>query len=614
MDPRCIFDYITTRKYPENSSKNDKRQVRLTASKYVVKENKLFWINRESKIKEVPLDKHDRQKILASYHDERGHLGIERTYHAICRQFYWKNLFQDVRKFVKSCPKCQKGGKFQKSITELHPIPIVTPWHHVCVDLIKMPTSRSDNNYILTLVDFFTKWPEAVALPSKSAENVAFAMYKIFLRMGFPSVYSSDQGREFVNSTLKHLVTMTKGSHRISTAYHPESQGLVERFNQTLQKMLVKTCSSGQDDWDEYLDEMLFAYRTVPQKSSKMSPFEVMFGRQPDNMLTPEHAQSEPISEEEVLKSLITLKNLRDKIQSEVRANVSQAQQKQILQHKKRSSGTEKTFHVGDKVLLLNARKVNRKGSKMETMWSGPYTLKNLSGTDVATLENESGLMLERKYNVSLLKHFIERPPFVDIVREKSTTSSLPNDKDVEIISEEIDSEIQHFNPVDEEWQSAACKRFHQNTEVRNPHPANRANALLSTEPKGVINMRGDGNCFFRAVSYALTGSQMQHERVRQNVVQWMKRNDDTLNNHFGSGYLDDSRMSENGIWATEVEILVTAAFLETDIQVLCQTGTNNRLSWNRYKSETLGGHATTSKCIYLANKSGVHFDYVQFM
>ena len=542
MEPKRIFDYITERKYPKNYTKNEKRQLRLTASKYIVKENKLFWINRESKIKEVPLERNECQQILAAYHDERGHLGIERTYHAISRQFYWKNLYQDVRKYVKSCGKCQKTGKFEKTVSELHPIPIVTPWHHVCVDLIKMPTSRSGNNYILTLVDFFSKWPEAVALPSKSAENVAFAMYKIFLRMGFPSVYSSDQGREFVNSTLKHLVTMTKGSHRISTAYHPESQGLVERFNQTLQNMLIKACSIEQDNWDDYLDEMLFAYRSVPQKSSKMSPFEVMFGRQPDNTDngTLGDAEDDLISEEEILKSITDLKNLRDKMQNEVRANVCQAQKKQIQQHKKRSTGTEKPFRVGDKVLLLNARKVNRKGSKMEPMWSGPYTVKRLSRTGVANLENGSGMMLEKKYNVSLLKHFIERSPSVDIPQEKPLTSSLSDDAVVEIRLE-VDSEIQHFSPVDEEWQSVACKRLPQNTEVRSPHPSNRASVRLSCEPKGVIHMRGDGNCFFRAISYALTGSQMQYENVRQNVVQWMAQHDDTLKNHFGKGYLKES-------------------------------------------------------------------------
>ena len=114
MEPKRIFDYITERKYPKNYTKNEKRQLRLTASKYIVKENKLFWINRESKIKEVPLERNECQQILAAYHDERGHLGIERTYHAISRQFYWKNLYQDVRKYVKSCGKCQKTGSSKR--------------------------------------------------------------------------------------------------------------------------------------------------------------------------------------------------------------------------------------------------------------------------------------------------------------------------------------------------------------------------------------------------------------------------------------------------------------------------------------------------------------------
>ena len=92
-----------------------------------------------------------------------------------------------------------------------------------------MPKSKSGHNYILTVEDFFSKWPEAVPLKSKSASEVADALLNIFLRMGFPNIINSDQGREFVNSVMNFLAEKSGFSQRISTAYHPESQGLVER-------------------------------------------------------------------------------------------------------------------------------------------------------------------------------------------------------------------------------------------------------------------------------------------------------------------------------------------------------------------------------------------------
>ena len=89
----------------------------------------------------------------------------------------------------------------------------------------------------------------------------------------------SDQGREFVNLVNKNLFKRFKAEHRISTAYHPQTNGLVERFNQTLQRSLVKVANKDQNDWDEYIDGILFAYRTAIQKSTNRTPFEVMYCR-----------------------------------------------------------------------------------------------------------------------------------------------------------------------------------------------------------------------------------------------------------------------------------------------------------------------------------------------
>lgn len=98
-------------------------------------------------------------------------------------------------------------------------------------------------------------------------------------RYGCTRVVISDQGREFVNKVNKRLFGMTKTQHRISSAYHPQTNGLVERFNQTLQRSLVKFVNENQNDWDDKLDGVLFAYRTAVQKSTKHTPFELMYCR-----------------------------------------------------------------------------------------------------------------------------------------------------------------------------------------------------------------------------------------------------------------------------------------------------------------------------------------------
>ena len=98
-------------------------------------------------------------------------------------------------------------------------------------------------------------------------------------RYGCTKAIISDQGREFVNQVSQKLFKMTKTEHRISSSYHPQTNGLVERFNQTVQRSLIKLVNNNQTNWDEKLDGVLFAYQTAQQKSTQVSPFELMYCR-----------------------------------------------------------------------------------------------------------------------------------------------------------------------------------------------------------------------------------------------------------------------------------------------------------------------------------------------
>ena len=145
------------------------------------------------------------KRILEKFHDNNGHMGMERTFCALSSQYHWKGFYNDVVQYFRSCSKCQTMGPFKKSEEELHPIPIVRPWHHLGINLVKMPQSNQGISYISKVVDYFAKWPEATALLDKSARTVSSASFKIFLHMGFPAVVSCDEGREFVNGVLNTL-------------------------------------------------------------------------------------------------------------------------------------------------------------------------------------------------------------------------------------------------------------------------------------------------------------------------------------------------------------------------------------------------------------------------
>ena len=144
----------------------------------------------------------------------------------------------------------------------LHPITVDSPWHRVGIDLVG-PIDRTDtgNAYIITCTDYFTKWPEAAAIPDKCATTVANFLFGLITRHGCPVIIQSDQGRELINQANSHLFDLTGIDHRISAAYHPQTNGLEERFNQTLVNMLKKLTEDKPNSWDQYIDPALFAYR-----------------------------------------------------------------------------------------------------------------------------------------------------------------------------------------------------------------------------------------------------------------------------------------------------------------------------------------------------------------
>eukprot|EP00731_Ephydatia_muelleri_P017202 Em0010g300a len=165
--------------------------------------------------------------------------------------------------------------KLTTGVPELHPIPVKAPWYMVGIDFIGplSPVAKDGSHYILTISDYFTKWVEVVPTVNKMASTVASSLFKIFMRMGLPRVLLSDNGSEFCNALNDQLSEMLGIKRRLTTPYHPQANGLDERFNQTLQNMLVKYVSSKKDMWSHYLDTCAFAYNTSRHDSTKYTPF-----------------------------------------------------------------------------------------------------------------------------------------------------------------------------------------------------------------------------------------------------------------------------------------------------------------------------------------------------
>lgn len=254
-----------------------------------------------------------------------------------------------------------------------------TPFQRIAIDLIGpiSPVSERGNRYILTIVDYATRYPEAVALPRIETERVAEALLEVFSRVGFPKEILSDNGTQFRSNLMGELCRLVSVKQLFTTPYNPRCNGLCERMNGVLKGMLKKMCHEKPKDWDRYLPAVLFAYREVPQASTGFSPFELLYGR---TVRGPMQALKELWTETddtdgEVRNTYQYILELRTRLEETckiARDSLKEAQGRYKHHYDKKTK--DRRFVEGQQVLILLPTKRN----KLLLQWKGPYVVKEV--------------------------------------------------------------------------------------------------------------------------------------------------------------------------------------------------------------------------------------------
>jgi len=161
-------------------------------------------------------------------------------------------------------------------------IPLTDIFERWEVDIVGLlPITRERNRYIVVAMDYFSRWPEAKPLKTANADTVATFLYEeIICRFGAPRILQSDRGTHFVNELIQRLTKKFKIKHSLSSPYHLQSNGLVERFNKMLCEGIAKLAEE-VNQWNRFIQPILFAYRTKELKISKQSPYMLVYGREP---------------------------------------------------------------------------------------------------------------------------------------------------------------------------------------------------------------------------------------------------------------------------------------------------------------------------------------------
>ena len=185
-------------------------------------------------------------------------------------------MFKNIEHWCHSCIGCAiKKIPRGKRKAPLLPIPVEGAFDRVAVDALgPFPATNDGNRYILVFSDYYTRLPEAFAVPSIDAPRVANILVNdILARHDSPRTLLSDRGSNFLSSVVKEVCKIMDTRKTQTTAYHPQTDGLVEHFNGTLEEGLSMYVSTHQTDWDQHLPMILFAYRVSPNATTGESPF-----------------------------------------------------------------------------------------------------------------------------------------------------------------------------------------------------------------------------------------------------------------------------------------------------------------------------------------------------
>ena len=334
-----LIEYLDDLRIPETFDKAQIQSLRSKAHHYFTRDELLYKKNRQNthqllqvvKPSEVP-------NILYSFHKDllAGHFGFNETFRAISMKYFWPNMGDDIKAYIKSCDTCQRRQRPMKT-EPLHSLKVGQPFDRLGMDIVgPLPLTKNGNQYIVVATEYLTKWPEARALPDAKATSVVSFFYEdIICRHGCPRELLMDQGTHFVNALLDALCNRLGVKHRLSTAYHSQTNGLVERFNWMLCDMLAKYSSEYQQDWDVFLPSALFAYRTIQQNMTRYEPFYLTYGRDaviPIELSLPSYPNEENSLEEFGRLYFERLRLLISKIsedQQNARSNIERSQAKQ---------------------------------------------------------------------------------------------------------------------------------------------------------------------------------------------------------------------------------------------------------------------------------------------
>ena len=362
-----------------------------------------------------------------------GHDGIAKTKERILQSYYWPNIDKDVTLHIRSCQRCQTRRVDHRPKPHLlTPLPQCSEMNQrVHVDLYgPLKTSESGKKFILVMTDAFSKYAEVTAVHNKEATTVGEAIFNRWIcRFGCPLEVVSDGGKEFVNKLSKELYSKLNIKHSMTTAYHPQCNAQVERFNQTVSKYLASFTDQSTLDWELYLAPLAFSYNTSLHRTTRATPFALTFGQEarlpsfPNPDIQRQYGESPPA---EWMQRLQYGRQLA--AQQSMRAS-------QTMEQNYNKKAEQTNYQVGQ-LILLKEENFLHKNRKLASQWSGPYKIVKVMQFGVVDIEYKNKIY---RVNVARIKPFfaqniplpqtMQQPPLTQQQQQQRVIEENRNDE-----------------------------------------------------------------------------------------------------------------------------------------------------------------------------------------
>lgn len=330
-----------------------------SARQDMISEGDTVWIKTpKGRRKVVPA--HKREELLNNVH-QLGHFGTKKTFMLMRMHFWWPCMYRDVAEFVRCCAACQRrrpppsnGREQDASFATLYPMQLI------CWDIMgPIPESRQGNKYMLVMVDAFSRWAHVTALKEASAETLSTVLWQFIATYGMPEGIHSDRGKNFTANVLQKVMELWGIKKSTSVAYFPQSNGLVERVNRTIQDILAKTLTEDNAAaWDTRIPAAVFAYNTIPHVKTEVTPHELFFGRLPK--WPPAFINSNPPAMDDRFS---TIRRIFDRTAERVQGRNRNAD-----------------FRPGDQVMVYRPQLRDGMPLKFSLPWKGPYRVEGPKG------------------------------------------------------------------------------------------------------------------------------------------------------------------------------------------------------------------------------------------